>query len=202
MNIKIALLAACCAVALSACGDRTPETTPEASTAPPASTPEPAPAATPPAPETAPTMPAAPTPPPAATDKPAAVVKDCATEIEGNDAMQFNVGSIVVPAACKDFKITLKHTGTLAVAVMGHDVVIGKAADVAGIVADGASAGVAANHLKAGDTRVVANTDLIGGGQSTSVSFAVSKIKEGGPYEFFCSFPGHSTMMHGPISVQ
>ena len=28
------------------------------------------------------------------------------------------------------------------------------------------------------------------------------KIKSGGPYLFFCSFQGHSTLMHGTISVQ
>jgi azurin len=29
----------------------------------------------------------------------------------------------------------------------------------------------------------------------------VSKIKDGGPYEFFCSFPGHAALMKGSISV-
>jgi azurin len=43
---------------------------------------------------------------------------------------------------------------------------------------------------------------LIGAGETTSVSFPVSKIKSGGPYVFFCSFPGHSALMHGTISVQ
>ena len=42
---------------------------------------------------------------------------------------------------------------------------------------------------------------MIGGGESTSVTFDVSKIKDGGPYEFFCSFPGHAALMKGTISV-
>lgn len=203
MNLKIALLAASCALILSACGDRTPDTA--ADTTPPADTTAaaPAPAAPVPMPEPA-TTPAdqAAMPTPAAGDKPAAVVADCATEIEGNDAMQYNVGAIVVPASCSNFKITLKHTGTLAVNVMGHNVVISKDADVAGVAADGVTAGLAAGHLKAGDTRVVAQTKLIGGGETTSVSFPVSMIKDGGPYTFFCSFPGHSALMRGSISVQ
>ena len=54
----------------------------------------------------------------------------------------------------------------------------------------------------AGDPRIIAHTKLIGAGQTASMSFPVSKIKNGGPYVFFCSFPGHSALMHGTISVQ
>ena len=127
---------------------------------------------------------------------------DCATQIEGNDAMQFNVSSIAVPASCTDFKITLKHPGTMPVAAMGHNVVIAKASDMQAVAADGMGAGAANSYIKAGDTRVIAHSKLIGGGETTSVSFPVSKIKEGGPYEFFCSFPGHSMMMKGTITVE
>jgi azurin len=136
------------------------------------------------------------------SDKPAAVVADCATEIEGTDAMQYNVGSIVVPASCTEFKITLKHTGTMPVAAMGHNVVITKAADMQAVAAEGMGAGAAAAYVKAGDARVIAHSSLIGGGETTSVSFPVSKIKDGGPYEFFCSFPGHSALMKGTIAVE
>jgi azurin len=115
--------------------------------------------------------------------------------------MQYNVGSITVPASCKKFTITLKHTGTMPVAAMGHDVVISKEADMQGVVADGAGAGIAANYVKAGDPRVIAHTSVVGGGQATSVTFDVGKIKDGGPYAFFCTFPGHATVMKGPIKV-
>ncbi len=139
---------------------------------------------------------------PMAGDKRAAVVTDCATEIEGSDSMQFNVSSIVVPASCTDFKITLKHTGTLPVTAMGHDVVITPSADMKAVDVDGMAAGASKGYVKADDSRVIAHTSLVGGGETTSVSFPVSKIKTGGPYEFFCSFPGHSALMHGSISVQ
>jgi azurin len=33
------------------------------------------------------------------------------------------------------------------------------------------------------------------------VSFPVASIQGAGPYEFFCSFPGHSTVMKGSIAV-
>jgi azurin len=84
---------------------------------------------------------------------------------------------------------------------MGHNVVIAKAADMQGVTADGIGAGAAAGYLKSGDTRVIAHTELIGGGQSTTVSFPVASIQGDGPYEFFCSFPGHSTAMKGSITV-
>jgi azurin len=198
MHIKIAFMAASCALALSACGgDRAADTAADTAAPAPATT-----GTTTPAPAPAPAEPAATTPAPAGGEKPAAVVADCATEIEGNDAMQYNVGSIVVPASCSDFKITLKHTGQSAVNVMGHNVVISKEADVQAVAGDGMSAGVEAGYLKAGDARVIAKTELIGGGQTTSVSFPVSKIKDGGPYAFFCSFPGHAALMRGSISVQ
>lgn len=206
MNTRIALLAAACTLALAACGDKSPATpdTTAAATAPTEAV-ETAPADTAaPAEAPAPVDAAAPAPAAAAagSDKPAAVVADCATEIEGTDAMQFNVGSIVVPASCTEFKITLKHTGTMPVAAMGHNVVITKAADMQAVAAEGMGAGAAAAYVKADDPRVIAHTSLIGGGETTSVSFAVSKIKDGGPYEFFCSFPGHSALMKGTIAVE
>ncbi len=194
MNIKITLLTAACALALSACGDKSPPTAPTAPTAPattmPAdTTPAAAPAAAP-----ATTAPAA--------DSKAAVVADCATEIEGNDAMQFNVNSIIVPASCTDFKITLKHPGKMPAAAMGHNVVITRMEDMKKVAADGMGAGLAENYVKPGDDRVIAHTTVIGGGETTSVSFPVSKIQGNGPYEFFCSFPGHSAIMKGTIAVE
>jgi azurin len=193
MKTMLTLLAAACALALAACGDKPAATDDTAATTPAPVASEPAPAATP-----APVEPAATAP---ASDKPAAVVADCATEIEGNDAMQFNVGSITVPASCTEFKITLKHTGQMPVAAMGHNIVIAAAADMQGIAADGIGAGVAADYIKAGDARVIAHSKLVGGGESTTISFPVSKLGGTGPYAFFCSFPGHDAMMKGTIAV-
>ena len=202
MKIKLTVLAVACALTLTACSDKSSspapgEAAPSATVPAPVETPAPAPTL-PPAATTA-AMPAA---TPATNEKPTAVVTDCATEIEGNDAMQYNVSSIVVPASCQDFKITLKHVGKLSVTTMGHDVVIAKAADVSAVDADGIAAGAAAGYVKPDDARVIAHTSLVGGGETTSVSFATSKLKDGGPYAFFCSFPGHSALMKGSISVQ
>lgn len=196
MNIKITALTIACVVALAACGKEpqppAQETTP---TAAPAAT-------TPPAEAPAATAPAPAAETPAADAKPAAVVSDCATSIEGNDAMQYNVGSITVPASCSEFTINLKHTGQLPVAAMGHNVVIAKASDREAIATDGMAAGVAGHYVKPDDARVIAHSELVGGGGTTSVTFQVSKIQGAGPFEFFCSFPGHWAVMRGPIKVE
>ena len=193
--LKITALAMTCAMALAACGNDSPPPAPAAT--PPAAAPAaPAPADAPPATAPAPVAQA-----PAGDGKPAAVVSNCATTIEGNDAMQFNVGSITVPTSCSDFTITLKHTGQLAVNVMGHNVVIAKASDREAIATDGMAAGVDGNYVKPGDARVIAHSELVGGGATTSVTFPVSKIQAGGPYQFFCSFPGHWMVMKGTIQT-
>jgi len=213
MHVKTASLAIACALVLAACGDKSPP-------AEPASAPAPAPdaPATTPPPVTEPAAPAAQTPAPAmapdagapaavdtgtapADGRMEAVVSNCSTSIEGNDAMQFSVGSITVPSSCSEFTINLKHTGRLPVAAMGHNVVIALASDRQGIASDGATSSVDAGYLKAGDARVIAHSELVGGGGSTSVTFPVSAIKGAGPYEFFCSFPGHWAVMRGPIKV-
>jgi azurin len=204
MNTRTVLLTTACALALAGCNRSTEPagTTPTpaaAPEAPTAVTPAPAPAATP-APDQAAT-PAAATPS-ATGEKPAAVVTKCATTIEANDAMQYNVGAITVPASCSALKITLTHTGKMPVAAMGHDVVITKASDMQAVVTDGAAAGLDAGYLKAGDARVIASTKLVGGGETTTVSVPVSKLRGDGPYVFFCSFPGHAAVMKGTIAVE
>ena len=177
------------ALALAACGQ-----SPAPAEAPADVSTAPAPAA--PAPAEPVATPAA----PAATVSKPAVVADCATTIEGNDAMQYNVDGIAVPASCTQFTINLKHVGTLAVDVMGHNVVVSKEADMAAVAGDGA--GFKPEFVKAGDGRIVAQTKMIGGGESASVTFDVARIKDGGPFMFFCSFPGHMALMKGRIQVQ
>ena len=208
INTKLGILAAACAFALAACSDKQPAEAPQA--APTAATPAPAPTeaapqdsmqAMTPAASAAPATPAADVNA-AANGKPTAQITDCSTEFEGTDAMQYSISSIVVPASCTDFKITLKHTGKLPVAAMGHDVVITKTSDMEAVDAAGRAAGQDNGYVKADDPRIIAHTKLIGGGETTSVSFPVSKIKDGGPYTFFCSFPGHSALVKGSISVQ
>src|SRR3546814_1372967 len=60
---------------------------------------------------------------------PSAFAATCSVDIEGNDAMKYDVANIDISKSCKTFTINLKHTGKLAKNIMGHNVVIAKTAD-------------------------------------------------------------------------
>jgi len=125
----------------------------------------------------------------------------CDIEIEGNDAMQFNKTAIAVPASCKQFTVKLKHVGKMPKAAMGHNWVLSKAADAPGVAADGIGAGLEKAYVKPGDARVIAHSKVIGGGETDAVSFDVAKLKAGDSYAWFCSFPGHASLMKGTLTL-
>ncbi len=125
----------------------------------------------------------------------------CDIEIEGNDAMQFNKTVIAVPASCKQFTVKLKHVGKMPKAAMGHNWVLSKAADAQGVAADGIGAGLDKAYVKPGDARVIAHSKVIGGGETDAVSFDVGKLKAGDSYAWFCSFPGHASLMKGTLAL-
>ncbi|MBD9369101.1 azurin [Xanthomonas sp. XNM01] len=133
---------------------------------------------------------------------PFAQAATCSIDLEGNDAMKYNLGNIDISRSCKEFTVNFKHTGKMARNVMGHNVVIAKTADMKGVDADGVKAGIAADYVKAGDARVIAHSKVIGGGETTSFKIPVAKLAGTDPYAFFCSFPGHSTMMKGSITLK
>ncbi|QCO68328.1 azurin [Luteimonas yindakuii] len=125
----------------------------------------------------------------------------CSATVEGNDAMQFSTRALNVPASCKEFTVTLKHTGQLPVVAMGHNIVVGKTADITGINADGMAAGAANNYVKPGDARVIAASSLVGGGQTTSFKIPVNRLRAGEDYTFVCTFPGHAAIMRGKLTL-
>jgi azurin len=125
--------------------------------------------------------------------------KVCKLAISGNDLMQYDQKEMKVAGDCTSVEVTLKHTGKLPAASMGHNWVLVKTADVNGVSNDGLGAGLAANYVKADDKRVIAHTKVIGGGQSDSVTFPASALKKGEDYTFICTFPGHSALMKGKL---
>ena len=127
--------------------------------------------------------------------------KVCKLEITGTDAMQYDKKELSVAADCTQVEVTLHHSGKLPAQAMGHNWVLAKTADVAGVASDGVGAGFAKDHIKDGDARVIAHTKIVGGGQSTSVTFPMSKLKAGESYTYFCSFPGHSSIMKGTFKI-
>lgn len=127
---------------------------------------------------------------------------ECSVEVDSTDQMSFTTKAIEIDKSCKQFTVTLKHTGSLPKAVMGHNLVISKEADMQPIATDGLSVGIDKDYLKEGDARVIAHTKVIGGGEKDSVTFDVSRLDPTETYGFFCSFPGHIAMMKGTVTLK
>ena len=125
-----------------------------------------------------------------------------ATLLVGDD-MSYNLAEITLDkAACPEFTVHLKHQGQMSASVMGHNVVISAAADKDAIVGAGADAGLEQNFVPASDPHVLAHTKILGGGEADSVRFSTDKFKAGGDYDFYCTYPGHASMMHGKVIVK
>ena len=132
----------------------------------------------------------------------AAIANDCTVEVEAGDALSFSTPKIEIPASCANATINFKHTGRLPAAVMGHNWVLAKTADLQPIQNDGNVAGAAGGYLKADDPRVIAATAIIGGGESTSVTFATAGLNAGDAYSFFCTVMSHSVVMKGTFALK
>ncbi len=121
----------------------------------------------------------------------------CHVTIESNDLMQYTQRQMTVPASCAEVEVTLKHVGTLPARVMGHNWVLAKTPDVASVANAGVAAGFSHNFQPTGDKRIIAATPIVGGGESTTVKFSAAALQPGGDYTFFCSSPGHWSIMRG-----
>jgi azurin len=129
----------------------------------------------------------------------AAGAKVCKLEIAGNDLMQYDKKELRVAGDCAQVELTLKHTGKLPAAAMGHNWVLVRDADAMGVANDGLAAGIKNNHVKPGDKRVIASTPVVGGGQSATIRFPTTLLKKGEGYTFECTFPGHNALMKGKL---
>lgn len=126
---------------------------------------------------------------------------ECDVTVDSTDRMSFSTQSIQVSKSCPTFTVHLTHSGSLPKQVMGHNLVISKAADQSSISADGIAAGIAHDYLKPDDSRVIAHTDLIGAGEQSALTLEVSKLDSATAYKFFCSFPGHASVMVGDLTL-
>ncbi|MBX8496142.1 azurin [Pseudomonas cichorii] len=127
---------------------------------------------------------------------------ECSTTVDSTDQMSFNTKAIEIDKSCKTFTVNLTHSGSLPKNVMGHNWVLSKTADSQAIATDGLSVGIDKGYLKEGDPRIIAHTKLIGAGETDSVTFDVSKLDPAGQYQFFCTFPGHISMMKGTVTLK
>lgn len=130
---------------------------------------------------------------------PNALAQDgCTFDVEVGDGLSYSVGDTMEASAdCAEITINLKHTGTLPKEGMGHNWVLTETSEFQSVAQAGMSAGIPGNYVPADDARVLAATDLIGGGESTSITFSTENLDPAGDYTFFCSFPGHWAVMQG-----
>jgi azurin len=119
--------------------------------------------------------------------------------ITGDDMMKFDLSEIKVKAGQK-IKITLRHKGKMDANVMGHNfVILKKGVDMTEFATKAAVARDTKYIPSGSENDIVAHTDIIGGGQTSSVEF---DVPEAGTYDFLCSFPGHYALMKGKFIVE
>lgn len=124
----------------------------------------------------------------------------CELEISAADTLVFDKTVLEVERSCGTVKLTFTHTGKLDKSIMGHNWVLSKDADVTGIAQDGMQAGLDNHYLKPGDERVLAATEIIGGGEQTSIEFSLEGLTDS-EYTYFCSFIGHWAVMKGVLKI-
>jgi len=126
-----------------------------------------------------------------------AMADGCQLNVSATDLMRFEQQTLQVDAQCTDVEVTLHNSGKLPANIMGHDWVLTKTADMTSVANAGMGAGLANNYQKPGDKRIVAATPIIGGGESTTVKFSTAQLEAGASYTYFCSAPGHFSIMKG-----
>ena len=137
----------------------------------------------------------------ASAAQPAEVAAECSTVVESNDQMKYNVSQIDIKKSCTSFKIVLKHTGQMPKTSMGHNLVISKADDASSVASEGTGEGASKDFLKVSDSRIVAHTKMLGGGEEDSIVLDTSKLDPNSQYKFFCTFPAHFSMMQGDVKL-
>lgn len=126
----------------------------------------------------------------------------CAIDVEGRPGKQFSPEHIVVPSTCKEFSVRLIHTGKNSKEKAGHNWVLTKTEDIDAVMVDGIKAGAEHEFLAPGDARILARTPMLGGGETATVTFPVSRLRAGQSYTFYCSFPAHAQHMRGTLALQ
>ena len=124
----------------------------------------------------------------------------CVVDVGVGDSIAYSVDSISVPSSCESVTINLAHTGSLPKEAMGHNWVLAPADSLDAIGQAGMSAGPDNDYVP-DDDRIVAATEVIGGGESTSVTFSLDELEDGVDYAYVCTFPGHWSVMRGPFTV-
>lgn len=118
--------------------------------------------------------------------------------VESSDQMKYNVSEIKVKSG-QTITLTLKHVGKMPIQAMGHNLVILQKGTNVAEFARNASTAKASGYVPTDSKSVIAATKLIGGGQSSTITFTAPAK---GTYDFICTFPGHFSMMKGKLIVE
>lgn len=118
--------------------------------------------------------------------------------LKGNDEMKFDKTKFTVNAG-QEVILTFTNKGVLPLETMGHNVVVlEKNADVAKFANASAKAKETNYISELYITDIIAQTKLLGPGESETIKFT---LKEPGEYTFICTFPGHWIAMKGTIKA-
>lgn len=118
--------------------------------------------------------------------------------LNSDDRMQFDKSELVVFEG-QTVVLTLVHTGTMPVTAMGHNFVLLTQGTSISDFAKVALKAKENEYIPLDQKNVIAHTGLIGGGESTTITF---EAPEKGEYDFLCSFPGHYSIMKGKFIVK
>jgi azurin len=129
-----------------------------------------------------------------------AAADPCRVSIEANDMMQFSTRSLAVPASCAEIEVTLRNVGKQPARIMGHNWVLTRDSDMTAVASAGIAAGFGHDYQAPADKRIIAATKIVGGGESTTVHIDSTLLQPGVSYMFFCSAPGHASLMKGKFS--
>lgn len=118
--------------------------------------------------------------------------------LASNDLMAYDKNELAVEAG-KEVTLTLRHTGKMDKMVMGHNFVLLKLGTDMGSFAAEAAVARENDYIPEGTDAVIVHTKMIGGGETTTITF---EAPEPGTYDFMCSFPGHYGVMQGKFIVK
>ena len=129
------------------------------------------------------------------------MANDCEIELVGSDMMKYDVTEITLNTSCEKTKINLTHAGKLPISAMGHNIVIVEESNFYKIAEQiNFSHGAEKGYLP-DSNEILSISNMVGGGETTTLEIDISKFSKDKKYVFFCSFPGHWALMKGKITI-
>ena len=118
--------------------------------------------------------------------------------LTGNDKMKYNKEELKVKAGFT-VKLVFEHVGKMSVQTMGHNFVLLKKGVDKMAFGQEASSYASEGYIPPNTDKVIAHTEMIGGGKKTTITF---EAPPKGTYDYICSFPGHVALMNGKFIVE